>query len=88
MSDPKDAYRSSRFTQISATDWRYDILTQAGNKYSVDYRVVNTGFVKETLMNEKKLVYDREYKIGEKLKFTYEDVIQNFGNLSLVLKTS
>jgi len=83
----QDKIQFQQFTQISATDWRYDIVTRCQAKYSLNYRVVGTGFVKETLMNEDKLIYDREFRIGERLTFTFEGVIQHFGNVSQALKT-
>lgn len=84
----KDAIRFQQFTQISQTDWKYDIVTRCDAKYSLNYRVVATGFVKETLMNEKKLIYDREFRIGERLPFTFEQVIQHFGNVAQVFQKS
>lgn len=82
----KDSIQFQQFHQVSTTEWKYDIMTKNRAKYCLHYKIVNTGFVKELLMSDDKLIYDREYRVGEKLQFTFDDVIQNLGNVSEVLK--
>lgn len=82
----KDAIQFQQFAQVSPVEWKYDIVTKNRTKYCLHYRVLHTGFAKELLMSDDKVIYDREYRIGEKLAWTFDDVIQNLGNVAQVLK--
>lgn len=83
---PQDRIRFQEFKQISDTEWIYEIITVSRMKYSLRYRVLKTGFIRETMISEGTLLFDREFRCGERLEFVFEDVIHHFGNTSQAIK--
>lgn len=77
-----DAIQFQEFKQISDTNWDYDIISRNKIKYKLQYIVLKTGFIRERLFTDNKMLYDREFRCGERLVFTFEDVIAHFGNVS------
>lgn len=71
------------FIQDSFLQWRYIITTKENKKYTTLYQVLKTGFIREIFSDGRNLIWDREFRAGERLEFTALDVVKNGGKFPL-----
>jgi hypothetical protein len=84
MSDSIDKITKQKFTQESREKWSYVIRTQSGKDYLVQYEIKPFGYCSEKLslvtvagVQVGKLIWDREYKVGERFSPTVFDMIED-----------
>jgi hypothetical protein len=76
--EDKVIFRS--FTQNARDRWLYNIDTQAGKKYEIQYILQPSGFIKEVFHEitggARRIIWDRDIRAGDNVSQTWEEKVR------------